>query len=486
MKKVIVLTKVAAALAAGLLLAGLVFLVQPVSTQARPHDVSPDPVAPLSATAAYTTWLPLVRRAHSDVYGYWAVQMYDNLDASQGFDYAVAAGVRWMRLRVSWFNIEPFNTVPAYYQWTALDQSIINATDAAINLIVTLEGNPAWAAASPHGPVNNLAEYQQFVGALVARYPSVRYWEIYNEPDNILNFGKASPSDTKGGALYAAHLTAAYSAVKAANPQAQVVMGGLAMDWFEGGQFDANFLDDILTACTGACFDIGNFHYYPVYRANWETHGRDVIGKAAAFRQKLAAKGYTRPIMCTETSWIYLEDPDDSNWGGAAVQARYVPKSMVRGLAANLITLNWYAMIDADPDLPGLLGGPPWQLRPAYTALVRLNQQLRAARFERALNPVELASTNLEGYVFTDNPGTASAQRIDVVWYDCPGLVVGIGVLPTDCENSAGYAVPASRITVYDHLDGSPSVFTDAGDGKTDGTVTLSVNRNPMYIHYTP
>ena len=189
--------------------------------------------------------------------------------------------------------------------------------------------------------------------------------------------------------------------------------------------------------------------------------------------------------MATETSWVYFTRPP-TDWGGSDVQARYVPKTMVRGLAANLITLSWYAMIDADPDLPGLLGANPRQPRPAYAALVRLDEQLRAARYERALIQSELASTNLEGYVFTDQPGTTSAQRIDVVWYDCPSLVVGIGVLPTDCANSAGYAVFAAKVAVYDHLNGSPMIYTDAADRIVDGKITLSVNRNPVYIHYNP
>lgn len=489
MKVVTVQTKVLLALAAVVTLAGVLVLAQPVATQAAAQAVRQAEVGSLASstpvTMTYTVYLPLVAKSPPTHYGYWAVQMYDRLVDYNGYDYAVAANVRWMRLRVSWFDVEPFNTTPGAYQWANLDQSIAAAKAADINLVVTLEGNPAWAAATPQGPVYSLTEFQQFVGAVAARYPSVKYWEIYNEPDNIYNFGKASPSDTKGGAVYATHLMAGYAAVKAANPNAQVVMGGLAMDWFEGGSFDPNFLDDMLTACTGTCFDIGNFHYYPLYRATWESYGRDIIGKATAFRQMLAAKGFTRPLMATETSWVYSTRPP-SDWGGADVQARYVPKTMVRGMAANLLTLSWYAMIDADPDQPGLLGGYPLQPRLGYTALMRLDQQLRSARYERALTTSELASTALEGYVFTDKPGTASAQRIDVVWYDCPGLIVGTGNLPYDCANSAGYPIPAARITVYDYLNGTPIVYTDADDGVVDGKVTLSVNRKPLYVHYTP
>jgi hypothetical protein len=437
----------------------------------------------LAATDAYTVFLPSVisldRRA---LYSTWSVQFYDQIAMSNGLDYAAAAGIRWIRLRVSWFNIEPTDTVPANYNWSALDQSIAAASAAKINLVVTLEGNPSWAASRQQGPVNNLNDFKQFAGALAARYPTVQYWEIYNEPDNKYNFGNQP-------AAYAAHLNAAYTAIKAANSNAKIVMGGVAMDWFtdQGGGFVRNFVNDMLTACTQPCFDVGNFHYYPVYRGKWESYGRDIIGKANALRQMLSAKGYSRPVMNTETGWPYSTIPG-TDWGGEAIQGRYVPKAMVRGIAANLITTNWYAMIDADDSLPGLLGGTslPLQVREAYTATLKLSQQLGAAKYERALTKTETGSANLEGYVFTNYEGAHGTERVDIIWYDCPGLIVDTPKLPIDCTNSAVYAVPTASIGVADHLGGAVQILTDSSDGVLDGKVSLVINRNPVYIHYNP
>jgi hypothetical protein len=428
----------------------------------------------------YTSYLPyLASNDASNMYGPWAVQLYDRLDVGTGFDAAIAAGVHWMRLRVSWFDIEPFNTTPANYQWATLDSSIQAAQRAGITLIVTVEGNPSWAAATLQGPVNNLNDFKEFVGALAQRYSYVSYWEIYNEPDNINNFGGK-------GAVYAAQLNAAYTAIKAANPQAQIVMGGIALDWFEdeGGAFDRNFLNDMLAACAQPCFDIANFHYYPVFRANWEVYGRDIIGKANGFRQLLAARGYSRPMVSTETGW-----GSTSVWGGQDAQGRYVPKTLVRSMAAGLLTASWYAMLDADSNLPGLLGGdyPNFQERPAYHAMQVMYQELHAARYQRALNSAETAGVpNLEGYVFTNYAGAHGTERVDVVWYDCPGLIVGTGKLPVDCLNAAPYTVSAAQIGVVNHATGITQIYTDAGDGTTDGKVTLTVNRAPIYIHYQP
>jgi hypothetical protein len=451
-------------------------------SRAQPDQPGSTVVAPRRATdvLSYTTYLPYIGfNDTSGMYGSWAVQIYDRLDAASGFDAAVAAGVRWMRMRVMWSDIEPVNTTPANYQWSTLDTSMQAAQQAGANIIVTIEGNPRWAAANPFGPVTNLNDFKEFVGALVTRYPQVTYWELYNEPDNILHFGGK-------GAMYAAHLNAAYTAIKANNPAAKVVMGGIALDWYsdEGGTFDRHFLADMLTACAQPCFDIANFHYYPVFRANWEAYGRDIIGKTNGFRQKLAVQGYQRPVMSTETGWVY-----GKSWGGPDIQARYVPKTMVRSIAAGLLTASWYAMVDADPSLPGFLGGsyPSFNARPAYSALNVLYQELRAARYQRALNSAETGGVpNLEGYVFTNYGGAHGTERVDVAWYDCPSLIVGNGTLPADCLNAAPYTVSASKISVVNHVTGVAQIYTDGGDGMNDGKITLVINTSPVYIHYQP
>ncbi len=410
------------------------------------------------------------------------MQFYGQLSASTGFEYATAAGVYWSRLGLSWQTIEPTNTVPENYHWSSLDQSIAAAAAAKVKLVVTLQGNPSWAAPTEEGPVNNLNDFKQFAGALAARYPEVQYWEIYNEPDNINHFGNQA-------AAYAAHLNAAYTAIKAANPAAKIVMGGVAMDWFtdQGGSFVRSFVSDMLAACTQPCFDVGNFHYYPVFRGKWESYGRDIIGKANALRQMLSDKGYNRPIMSTETGWVYSTIPG-TDWGGEAIQGRYVPKTFVRGIAAGLVTTSWYAMLDADPSQPGILGGsyPSFQLRQAYQALQQLSQQLGAAKYQRALTQAETGSRNLEGYTFTNYEGVHGTDRIDVIWYDCPSLIVDTPDLPSDCLNAAVYTVSAAPIGVSDHLGGAMQILTDNSDGVVDGKVSLAINRNPVYIHYNP
>ena len=86
-----------------------------------------------------------------------------------------------------------------------------------------------------------------------------------------------------------------YPAVKAANPNAKVVIGGLAYDLFvdEGGSFVRDFIDDVLLSGGGSCFDIMNFHYYPAFEGRWNAYGNGLAGKASYLRSKLSS--YTCP-----------------------------------------------------------------------------------------------------------------------------------------------------------------------------------------------
>lgn len=479
------LLSITAALGLGLL--GLIILTDYVAVAAHQPDsiqqvlesngaVSlPLKVSIRSATGItdHFVYLPTIQMDYNNTPSIFAIQMYGNLGASSGFTYVISAGAEWIRMPINWSSIEPINTTPGNYNWSNIDDRIQAINDSKVRLVATLDHNPDWAASTPYGPVSNIADLQEFVGAIVARYPLVEYWEFYNEPDNIEFFGL-------NGAGYAAMLQAIYPVVKTANPNAKVVIGGLAMDWYtdEGGPFDRNFLEDVLANCAGPCFDVANFHYFPFFRNAWEPYGRDIIGKANFIRQMLTAYGYDRPLIATETSW-----PAGTVWGSPELQARYVPKVYVRSMAAGLLLTNWYALRDTDSSNPGLLQDPGLTPRSAFTAYQTLTAVMRPTHFVRIIPPSETGSTQIEGYEFSTNkPGLDS--RLDVYWYDCPSLVV-IG-LPSDCSDSASLTINDSHIAVIDTL-GTKVILNDSDDMQIDGKVTIpAVTTSPIYIDYEP
>ena len=417
----------------------------------------------------YKARLPIIMQDYDTTPPPFAIQMYGDIRPTTDFTRVVESGAKWVRLQVYWAYIEPSNTTPDHYNWAALDASVQTAMAADINLILTIEGNPSWAAASACGPVYNLADLQEFVGALVARYPKVQYWELYNEPDGKSCFGGH-------GADYVAVLKAVYPSVKAANSSAMVVMGGLALDWFyqgDDGVFDRYFLRDVVANCSGPCFDVANFHFYPKFRKVWEGYGRDIVGKANYVRQVITSQGYDRPVICTETSW-----PTVGVWGGDSPQARYAPKSYARGLAAGLGVVNWYAWRDSDISNTGLLkwdGTPRW----AYYTYQAVADLLQSARYVRTIPSLETGSAQIEGYQFSV-PGSGGRKRLDIYWYDCPSMYASLQ--PTDCSEAATLTINSNRIAKID-MNGSRTILNGAG-----GHVSIpgGVNTYPIYIDYDP
>lgn len=454
---------------------------------ASSHLETPPTSALAPTNGTYTAYVPLVSYCWDTRIPPFGIQFYGTLDASNGLTRAVDAGTRWIRTPFSWASIEPTNTTPENYNWSSLDSSVTNAAQDSIELILTIVGQPSWAAVYRQGPVTDTADLLEFVGALVERYdsdgvddapgsPRVRYFELYNEPDNA-DVGRASHGGWgywgHNGAGYAELLRALYPVVKQANSQANLVFGGLALDWFdsEGGIFDEYFLDDVLAACQGQdCFDVMNFHYYPVFRSQWEPYGTDIIGKANYVRQKLAAYGFADvPIVCTETGWV-----SNAGWGSDELQSRYTIKGYVRGMAAGLEVVVWYKIGDGgDSSLPGLLDNN-LQPKPSYWVFQRMTTMLERAVYQRALTLAETGSEQIEGYVFQ-----VCGRRLDVVWTEDDTRY------DPDDDPSLPLTVQAQTLRVVDK-SGSETWLDDGDDGVADGQITILVGGSPLYLEYNP
>ena len=452
----------------------------PVSPHLETHRVSA--LAPANGT--YTIYVPFVSRYLNTRTPPFGIQFYGTPDASSGLTQAADAGDRWIRVPLSWASIEPTNTTPESYDWSGLDLSVTNTVQEDIELILTIAGQPSWAAVYQQGPVTNTTDLLEFVGALVERYdgdgvndapglPQVRYFELYNEPDNA-DVGHASHGGWgywgHNGAGYAALLQELHPVIKGANSQANLVFGGLALDYFEpDGPFDPDFLDDVLTACQGQdCFDVMNFHYYPPFRSRWEPYGTDIIGKANYVRQRLTAHGFAdMPVICTETSWL-------SSWGGDELQSRYVVKGYVRGMAAELEVIVWFEIGDrSDADRPGLLDSA-WQPKPSYWAFQAMTAMLDGALYQRPLTLAETGSEQIEGYVFQ-----TCGRRLDVVWTedDTP--------YDPDDDPSLSLTVQAQTLRTVDKF-GNGTWHNDGDDGVADGQITILVGGSPLYLEYNP
>lgn len=168
-------------------------------------------------------------------------------------------GIRLVRHTMYWYQIE--NTEePGEYNKEALagwDDLIRRCDEQGIILEVVVHGNAPGVSYQ-----NREAAYRRFarfMADMARRYPSIRYWELWNEMDVAFTdlFGaQAGTPMLERGKLYAEMLKVVTPAIREANPQAFVLTGGMSdTDQFPSGIYEGGGRE---------YFDIMNIHTYGV------------------------------------------------------------------------------------------------------------------------------------------------------------------------------------------------------------------------------
>jgi hypothetical protein len=414
---------------------------------------------------------------------------------SQGVaELAGQADLYWLRTNgFEWDRLEPVDTEPPAYDWSKVDASKLTTTAAeGMQIIAIVRYAPDWARKLPAyacGPIAESAfpDYAEFLKALVERYSqppyNIKYWELGNEPDAPPNPNLGSRpafgcwgdvhDEYYGGGYYAEMLKWAYPAIKAADPQAQVLIGGLLLDCEPGQpscQSDiGKFLEGILKNGGGDYFDLVSFHGYPVYlgpefgvgglyqdehHPKWEQRGGIVMGKIDFIREVMAKYAVDKPIIDTEGSLICPDTVASCNPPANdfyETQADYVVWLFVRNWAAGLKGTIWYQF-----------EGPGWRYgalldenqnpKPAYHALKFLTQELKGATFSTTLTQYSA----LRAFEFT-----APGKKIWVMW------------APDETPHSI--SLPAGVLKVYNKY----------GVDITPTNNNIAVD-NPIYVELTP
>jgi hypothetical protein len=390
--------------------------------------------AQLTRQVTVTVYLPLVARDYDPTYvSPFGIVMYGNVDDANGVQKMQEAGSKWVTTILDWSPIEPTRGGPR--DWSSFDAKAQNAQAAGMEVFVLFTSNPSWAAALPGGPLTDTRDLVNFMALAAERYdcdgtddapgsPCVRYWSFYAEPDNG-DPGRAQPPPAgsgKGywghnGTGYAAMLSQVSPAIHAANPQAQVLIGGLAYDYFEedGGPFVRSFLTDTLTALNGysggaqAYIDAVAFHFYPM-------SAQLPAEKALKVRGIMERHGVgALPLLCPEMGYWSAEEVVDAP-SSPEQQARRLVQMYVSGLSVDLKHMSWYAVFDNgigtteehglfwNEDLYNLNLDNP---KPAYFAYDTMTHELAGARYYRSLQVA-----NVEAYVFRMSDG----RHKKVVW----------------------------------------------------------------------
>lgn len=443
------------------------------------------------ASLPYVMNLPLVMQR--SVPGYtspFGIDMYGGNSDVDGAPQMLAAGSAWETVIFDWSQIEPTAPISGVhtYNWTGFDGTVARAQADGMSLFVLFTNNPAWAADLAGGPVHpaNVADLNSVAAAAAERYdgdglndapgsPVIRYWSFYAEPDNgdlwrAQTSGKGYWGNNPSG--YADMLDGVSAAIHSVDPDAVVMIGGIAYDFFApSGPFVQGFLAGVLdrlnSAYGGVTPTLGAmaFHYYPISTTVWPT----IREKALEIRSILSAHGAGNlPLIVPEMGyWSDLVPKVPALNSDETKQARGLTQMFVRGFSVGIRQMSWFMVFDSGPatEAHGLFRGTDLSSpKPAYAAYATLTTELSGAQYSSALS-----GPGLEGYLFS-LPGGLSKT---VVW--------------ASGQASSLVTFHASCVRRVDYLGNVTTPIKD-GDVNWDkdnvaGQITLQVFQDqPIYV----
>ncbi len=399
----------------------------------------------------------------------------------------------WTRINgLLWSDVEP---EPGARDWEALaslEEQFIAASREGMAMIVVVRGAPEWARAIPGeecSPVreDKLEDFGRFLRDLVARYSrppySVKFWELWNEPDVSLSARPPNspqmgcwgdPHDPYyGGEAYAEMLKVAYPSIKRADPEAQVLVGGLLLDCNPAlkdqcrsgeGLLSARFLEGVLRR-GGDYFNGISFHAYDyagneagLYtNLNWNSYyhttGPVVIAKVAHIKKMLAKYGLEDKYLINTEAAVVIDHAEGDD-AAQLIKAYYVPQvyAATYALGPEMVGSIWYSSYSGWRNVD--LFAPGKQPTLAYTAFQTAARMLRKAEF------AAYHHTPDELMVYEFDKG---GKKLWVIWglQDEPRMV----------------GVPGKILKVVD-VFGEPEHCCEGS--------SVLVGRKPLYVTWTP
>ncbi|GAA2021677.1 hypothetical protein GCM10009839_18560 [Catenulispora yoronensis] len=244
---------------------------QPASTAGADASAATPPPGAASGTGTDSAPSPTVTKTTAPKDMKWGLDYSDTLtfdkpdELATALDDAKRLGMDYIRVDFGWEDYQSFANFPP--DFGKFDNVVAAANARNLKVLATIDFPPPWARrdtckdTSACPPADN-ALFAKFVKQAVARYSArgVHYWEVWNEPNIVAWAPLPDPVD------YTKLLVTVSAAIRAADPHAYILMGGLAADHPSPG---APFITpyDFITAVAKAgglkAVDAVAYHPYP-------------------------------------------------------------------------------------------------------------------------------------------------------------------------------------------------------------------------------
>jgi hypothetical protein len=266
----------------------------------------------------------------------------------------------WIRVFLNWDQVEPANGSYNTGQLGAY-KLLFAALPAGTKVDIDVVGTPAWAAGgstNPASPPVNDQSFAAFMNYLANTFgPSVTAYEIWNEEDTSVYWSGSA-------AQYVSLLQAAYPAIKSANPNATVILGGLSAN-------DYPYLQQLYAAGARGSFDAVGVHtddacsltspYAFAYNPGTAAINRWSFLGFTTVHSVMAANGdAAKPIYMTEFGWSTTTTTcAEGTWAGKkaggvseATQAKYLQQAyhcLAQPQYSYVTAAIWFNMVDFAP-----------------------------------------------------------------------------------------------------------------------------------------
>ena len=277
-------------------------------------------------------------------------------------DFVKALGVTTVRFGIHWDVVAPTRPARALassdpaYRWDAVDPILQGLRARGIAPLVTLYGTPPWAngGRKPNVAPTSSTTFADFAYAAARRYPFVRKWTIWNEPNQRLSLSRTSP------ALYVKRLlNPAYAAIHRANRNALVAGGVTAPRGNTGGYGPLAWVRGMAKA--HAKLDAYAHNPYATRPLESPFRGScpycDVISMANLNRlvKEVHRNFGNKQIWLTE--YGYQTNPPDPFGVSPSAQAQFVSESALRAYQLSGVTTLIQFLVRDEPDLARFQSG---------------------------------------------------------------------------------------------------------------------------------
>jgi hypothetical protein len=281
------------------------------------------------------------------------------IESYEATDAATALGVGWTRVRFPWAEVQP-NDADEWIPKVAdeLISAEINKNRQVVGLLI---GIPQWARDSadlpqglylPHNDPANL--WANYVREAVTRYPDIKHWVIWNEPDiwdeNALGYTWHGDE-----ADFAQLMRVGYLTAKEVNPE--VVIHLSAMTFFWDNNFGrTQYLDRLLAELAKDPAAPANNYYFDVATAHLYFQPNQLLSILEIWRGILDRYGLVdKPWWLMETNAPVSDDPtwpvDEPTLAVSQMdQANYIGQAIAVALTVGVERVAIYKLIDTESD----------------------------------------------------------------------------------------------------------------------------------------